>query len=199
VNVKIYVEGGGDANALRTRCRRGFRRFFESAGLTGRMPAIVACGSREDTYASFRTAVTNAAKTKTLPLLLVDSEQPVNSSVWSHLSEHDGWQKPAGTEDRQAHLMVECMESWFLADRDCLARFFGQGFKGNALPSRTDIEQIPKADVLNGLKQATRRSKTRGQYRKSEHSFELLGQLDARAVRTAAPHVDRLVSTLEAG
>lgn len=162
------------------------------------MPAIVACGSREEAYASFCTAVANAAKSKTLPLLLVDSEQPVNGTVWSHLAEHDGWKKPAGTEDRQAHLMVECMGSWFLADRQCLARYFGQGFKGNALPPRPNIEQIPKADVLKRLKQATRQSKTRGQYCKSEHSFELLALLNAGAVRAAAPHVDRLLSTLEA-
>lgn len=43
--MKIYVEGGGDSKELKTRCRRGFSNFFEKAGLKGRMPRVVACGS----------------------------------------------------------------------------------------------------------------------------------------------------------
>ena len=27
--------------------------------------------------------------------------------------------------------MVQCMEAWFLADKDCLAAFFGLGFNRN--------------------------------------------------------------------
>lgn len=50
--VKLYLEGGGDAAALKTACREGFAKFLGKAGMTGRMPRIVACGSRADAYDS---------------------------------------------------------------------------------------------------------------------------------------------------
>ena len=34
-----------------------------------------------------------------------------------------------GATDEQAHLMVQCMEAWFLADRETLAAVFGRGLK----------------------------------------------------------------------
>ena len=44
--------------------------------------------------------------------------------------------------------MIEIMESWFLADRDALARHFGEGFKAAALPGNpARVESIPKRDV----------------------------------------------------
>ena len=45
---RIYVEGGGDAKDLRTRCREGFHKLLENAGFTGRVPRIVASGSRNE-------------------------------------------------------------------------------------------------------------------------------------------------------
>ena len=50
MNVKIYVEGGGDTRALRTLCRRGFSEFFAKVGLRGRMPRIVASGGRRQAF-----------------------------------------------------------------------------------------------------------------------------------------------------
>lgn len=41
--VKLCVEGGGDAAALKTACREGFAMFLGRLGC--RMPRIVACGS----------------------------------------------------------------------------------------------------------------------------------------------------------
>ena len=84
VTIKIYVEGGGDRKELKTRCRQGFSRFFEKAGFTGRMPAVVACGSRQNAYDSFCTAL-KAADEDHLPMLLVDSEEAVSQSPWAHL------------------------------------------------------------------------------------------------------------------
>lgn len=50
VEAKVYVEGGGDRKDLKSKCREGFRKFFEKAGLTGRMPRIVTCGGRRSGY-----------------------------------------------------------------------------------------------------------------------------------------------------
>ena len=44
--VKIYVEGGGDQAKLKRECRRAFSKFFEKAGFKGKMPRVVASGSR---------------------------------------------------------------------------------------------------------------------------------------------------------
>ena len=46
MKVIIYVEGGGDTNATKMKCRKGFSKFFENATFKGCMPTIVACGGR---------------------------------------------------------------------------------------------------------------------------------------------------------
>ena len=73
--VKLYVEGGGDTNALRTACREGFTSFITKAGLVKR-PRVVACGSRRDAFESFCTAIAVGEEA----MLLVDSEAPVPAS-----------------------------------------------------------------------------------------------------------------------
>ena len=63
----------------------------------------------------------------------------------------DGWEKPDEAADDNAHLMVQCMETWFLADKDGLAAYFGQGFNRNALPGRQEIEDVAKDDLLEWI------------------------------------------------
>lgn len=159
------------------------------------MPAVVACGSRNDAYDSFCTAVRRAGPDD-FPLLLVDSEAAVRHGPWEHLKGRDHWDRPQGSEEDQAHLMVQCMEAWFLADRGHLAKFFGQGFAEDALPDHPAVEQISKTTVFRALKMATRNSRTKGEYGKGDHSFEILVGLDPNKVRAAAPHAERLLLTL---
>lgn len=195
MTTRIYVEGGGDHQELKTKCRKAFKAFFESR-LAGRMPRVVASGSRQKAYDNFYTAWTNA-EVGDFIVLLVDSEGPVaeTSGPWRHLENRDGWRKPDGATDDHAHLMVQCMEAWFLADKDCLATFFDQGFNENALPSRLSIEEIPKKDVEEGLKRATRQCR-KGVYHKGNHSFEILGALNPEKVFAASPHAKRLIDAL---
>ena len=94
--------------------------------------------------------------------------------------------------------MVQCMEAWFLADKDCLATYYGNDFNQNALPARLDIEKIPKNDVLNGLKNATRSGVSKGEYEKGQHSFDILALIDPDKVIAASPYAKRLVDTLKA-
>jgi len=56
---------------------KGFSRFFEKAGLQGRMPRIVACGGRRNAYESFVTALETDGRP---PMLLVDAEGPVQQA-----------------------------------------------------------------------------------------------------------------------
>jgi len=102
---------------------------------------------------------------------------------------------PPATDDN-AHLRVQCMEAWFIADRGWLAEFYGQGFSLGALPARTDVESIPKADLFAALRQATRSTRTQGEYGKGRHSFDILAGLDPEKVKAASPSAARLITPL---
>lgn len=203
--VKLYVEGGGDAAALKTACRQGFTTFVTNAGMTKR-PRVVACGGRGDAYDSFCTAIANGEEA----FLLVDSEKTVAAQYqqgeseewlpWQHLKERAGdeWEKPAGSEDTDCHLMVQVMESWFLVDRETLKNYFGQGFKENQLPAAANaIESVSKAQVYDALAKATKSCKTKDQYGKGDHSFGLLATIDPTLVMAASPWAKRFVDELK--
>lgn len=197
MKVKVYVEGGGDARALRAQCREKFGKFFCKAGLKGRMPSIHPSGGRQKAFKDFHTAFKNAGA-KDFIILLVDSEDAVavEDGPWKHLKRRDNWDKPEAATDDNAHLMAQCMESWFLADKGKLAAFFGGGFRQNALPAKLEVEDISKKDVLDGLKAATRQCGSKGEYHKGRHSLQVLGRLDPMKVTAASPHAGRLVETL---
>ena len=196
VKVKVYIEGGGTGRDLRARCRMGFSSFFEKASLAGRMPRVIACGGRQAAFNKFRAAL-HSSNEEEFIVLLVDSEGPVTEDTgpWLHLRIRDGWDRPDDASDENAHLMVECMENWFLADKAGLAAYFGPGFNRNALPARRDIESVAKTEVLDGLKNATRQSR-KGEYGKGRHSFDILEQADSARIVAASPHTKRLVDTL---
>lgn len=163
VNVTLYVEGGGDSKEQHVRCREGFRKLIEQAGLRGRLPRIVAGGGRLSTYDKFKTTAT-ASVSIAYPILLVDSEDPVqvqdtapDSSVpWAHLKSRDGLDRPNGAQNDQAQLMVTCMETWVMADREALHAFFGADLHTNALLPQHDLEARTRQDVLQALEHATR-------------------------------------------
>jgi hypothetical protein len=91
--------------------------------------------------------------------------------------------------------MVQVMEAWFLADRETLSRHYGAGFQDGALPGNPRVEEIPKDEVIDGLRRATRDTQ-KGQYDKGRHSFAVLALLNPDLVQQAAPHARRLVSAL---
>jgi hypothetical protein len=203
--VKLYVEGGGDGKDLQIECRRGFREFLEKAGLKGKMPAITACGGRRFAYEDYCTAIANGEAA----MLLVDSEAPIavhqtgkpdEWRPWQHLKtrQGDGWDKPQGGQEADCHLMAQCMESWFLADRATLKAFFGQHFNENALPpAAITVETIAKTAVLDSLKKATRHCQPKGSYGKGDHSFKLLAQLDPAKVAATSPWARRFIDILK--
>jgi hypothetical protein len=92
--------------------------------------------------------------------------------------------------------MVECMEAWLLADKQALSEYFGQGFRLKALPRAQNVEKVSKNDVLNGLDQATRGSKTKGSYDKGRDSFQLLGRVNGGKLRRSAPRVELFVQAI---
>jgi len=194
VSVRIYVEGGFEGNTS-NNCRAAFRKFFEKLVRPGSF-SVIASGSRANAFRNFSLALRQHKGDYIL--LLVDSETAVTASPWQHLGERetDGWHRPVGASEDQAHLMVQVMEAWFLADHQLLADFYGQGFLRRALPRQSDIEQIAKADVLRALRRASK-STSKGGYHKTRHGFELLEQIDPRRVRAASRHAERLFGVLE--
>lgn len=195
MNIKVYVEGGGDRRELKSRCRKSFSCFFDRTGLAGKMPRVMPCGGRHQTYDRFRTAIAHA-ESGVFIVLLVDSEEPVTACPWRHLRGRDNWRKPPNATDNNVHLMVQCMESWFLADTDTLASYFGNGFNRNALPGQANVEEVSKTALMESLKRATRASVPKGRYQKGKHSFEILSSLDPQKVAQASPYAKRLLRTL---
>ncbi|HKH47261.1 MAG TPA: DUF4276 family protein [Thermoanaerobaculia bacterium] len=193
------MEGGGNHNdALKTECRRAFTALLERAGFKGRMPRIVACGGRRNAYEQFCTAIDEGEASA---ILLVDAEAPVAAGdPWKHVAQRQGdqWDRPDGATEDHLHLMVQCMEAWFLADRRALREFFGQGFQENALPAVTCVpEDVGKPDLYKRLKQATAKTKAKGAYDKGKHSFKLLAMLDPDLVRQAGGWAERFFATLD--
>ena len=195
VRVSIYIEGGGDSAKLEQIFRTGWRDFFTSAGLTGRLPRVVRCGDRANTFRRFSVAVGEAGDNE-LPVLLVDSEGPVRDgqSTWEYLRDNDGWRRPADADDNQAFLMVQAMEAWLLADRAALQNHFGRGFRENRLPQQADPERIPKDDLAPALERAS--ADCRRQYAKGPVSFSILGIVNAAVVVERCSHAKALIDHL---
>lgn len=202
--MKLYVEGGGESKTLKTACRAGFSEFIGKAGIV-RKPRIVACGSRQNAYDSFCTALAAGERA----LLLVDSESLVAAECqqgeflrwmpWVHLKKRQGdlWVKPENAGEDDCHLMVQCMEAWFLSDRKTLQAFFGQGFNANVLPSEgRSIESIDKEQLYQSLANATKSCKTKAPYGKGEHSFALMALVTPERVTSASPWAKRFVDVV---
>lgn len=195
--MKLFVEGGGDGRSLKNACREGFARFLKKAGFAGRMPRIVACGARRQAYSDYCTAL-NAGE---CAMLLVDSEELVmHSSAWQHLKQREGdkWEVPPRATDDDCHLMVVCMESWLIADRQALKDFFGKGFKENALPAKVrPVESLNKKELMEALEEATGDCASKGKYSKGNHSFELLGLIEPETILIEGSFAKRFIDTLQ--
>ncbi len=199
--MKLYVEGGGNPgdakrHDLAIQCRKGFSKFLEKAGFENRMPGIVACGARGLTFSDFRKGLKSPESTN---ILLVDSESPiVDDSPWEHVKhrEGDNWDKPAKASEDDLHFMVQTMEAWFHADREALAKYYGDGFQDSALKKTPDMEQISRGDLEKGLTIAPRNCK-KSSYRKGSHSFEILAAIDPAKVRKASTWADRFLQHLD--
>ena len=196
MEIRIYVEGGGDSTDSKAEIRRGLSIFLKDLVSQARSQRIrwniSACGSRQSAYDDFNLA--QRTHPDAFNVLLVDSEGPVSSPPWQHLSTRDNWGTNSLLDDRY-HLMVQVMEAWFIADIENLRIFYGSDLNINSIPRRKDVEQIDKMSLFNALVAATRRTQ-KGEYQKIRHGAKLLGLINPTLVRQAAPHCDRLFQTL---
>ena len=211
---RLYIEGGGradpdpgqmnreamvDANA--EAFRRGWQIFFNKAGADGQMLEIAVGGGQQEVFALFNDQLnryTGQAETEPQPLLLVDSEEPIanGNTVWDHLQTRNQhrFQKPTGADDHSAFMMVQAMETWFIADPPALQRFFGSSLDTSAFENLPALETILKEAALNTLQQATLRCGRH--YSKGRRSYGLLAEIDPQTVAAACPHADQLLTYL---
>lgn len=91
--------------------------------------------------------------------------------------------------------MIQAMEAWLLADRECLRQFYGAGMREASLPRPTArVEGV--SNPKQKLKNATRDTQ-KGSYHETKHAPELLKRINVEKVRQAAPACERLLRTLE--
>ena len=192
MSARVYLEGGGNSKEGKVRCREGFRKLLEKCGFTGRMPALVACGSRNDAYDDFKTAHANAASDDFI-CLLVDSEEPVADveQAWQHVGQGavDNWVKPSGATEEQLMFMTTSMETWIVTDREALKAHFGPNLNETALPAVQNMEQRDRHAILSALQVASRDCP--GPYAKGPKSFELLGKLNPAVLEQHLPSFKR--------
>ena len=191
VAVKVYVEGGGATRADQRLLKEGFGKLFAKVLGARAKPAVVLCGGRKQAFDEFQVALRRASTTGDLCVLLVDSEGAIAEGVssWQHVAARQGdqWQRPDGVGDHQLHLMVQMMEAWLVSDPDALADYYGQGFRVKTLPTRRNVEEIPKSELTTALVDATRGVKAKGknQYLK-RHGFELIALVDPAKIESRA-------------
>lgn len=185
MSAKICIEGGGDDAFVLRLCKSAFVRYCERVVTPGQMPRIVASGSRDEAYRDFMASI--AQGNYDLVALLVDSEDPVRATLAiDHLRNRDHWQIPQSSA-QQIFLMVQCMESWFLADKGTLETYYGQGFLRNSLPGRANVEAIPRAEVMSSLEHATAPCQKK-RYHKTNHGFAILALIDPLLIEAASLH-----------
>jgi hypothetical protein len=172
MEIRIYFEGN---KAL----RNGFEMFFSELKTAARNArSTLELIAARDGISDYRKAA------RTHPhawnILLKDSEGPVPSQR---------------TDD--TFWMVELMEAWLLAHPKTLSDYYGEGFVSNAIGNTADVERVPKAEVLNRLKRATRNT-SKGEYHKVQHAPYLLEKLDSNQVRDRAAHCRQLFEAVMA-
>ena len=182
--------------------RRGWQLFFGKAGVDDQTLEIAVGGGQLEAFALFHGQLSryDAGRDETgpKPLLLVDSEEPVAAghTAWEHLRARRryGFQQPDNADDNSAFLMVQAMETWFIADRPALQSFFGPSFDEREFQDLPALETIPKDDALQKLRQSTGRCRPR--YRKGRVSYDLLAEIDPQRVAAACPHAKQLLDYL---
>ena len=197
MSARIYIEGGGDSKELHTRCREGFRKLLERWGFSGRMPRLVACGGRGATFDDFTIAHDNAADGDYIAMW-IDSEEPMVDieKAWQHLEGREDWRAPGGADDEQVLLMVTCMETWIISDRDTLRKHYHSSLQASALPPTANMELRSRDAVQDALVRATRNCKNG--YAKGKRSFEVLGKLNPDTLSQHLPSFVRCRRILNA-
>ena len=196
------MEGGGDSRDTKTALRQGMEAFLITIKAAVREKSwrwkLICCGSRNETFRKFRKAFQDGEYAITV--LLVDAEAPVEGlvedrSVRDHLRSRDRWDLDFVSAADVIHLMIQTMETWIVADQQALAKYYGKGFRGNALPRTINLEATAKTEISGALNRTTRYTQ-KGLYHKIRHTSDLLKKIDPQQVANRCPSCARLFNTL---
>ncbi len=198
--IRIFIEGGskGQDRFSSQKLRIGFASFLSELVAEAREKKIRfninICGSTDQTFRIFQSA--NKKTNNSFLCFLVDSDKPLeDDDTPKSFLQREKTLNFENVKDEQCHLMVQIMESWFLADVETLKTFYGQKFKPNTIRKQTNIEKIAKLDVEKSLDKATNET-SKGKYHKIKHGAELLGKIETAKVREKSEHCNRLFETM---
>lgn len=195
--VKLIIEGGAgkDSVALQIELRKAFNQLLKKSGLTS-MPRIVAAGGRTQAYDQYKNLIERYQNA----VLLVDSEKEVadkyNEKPWDFLKSFESWDWLEKLDDRSCHLMTQCMEAWFIADKNSLIEYYGNNFLGKSLP-RKDIEKISKDSIEKILDHAASNCAPKKGYDKGRDSFKILSKVNPVVLRNSSAWADRFFTILQ--
>ena len=129
--IRLYIEGDSGKHRHPT-LREGFRDFLTDIVGIARQKKVgfrlIMAGSRQQACHDFITALRIYRGNGVYIALLVDSEGPLAGREPVDLLSNDCCPYRIVAQPEQCHLMVECMESWFLADVLALQRYYGKKF-----------------------------------------------------------------------
>ena len=173
--MRLYMEGN-------KRLRAPMSQFIRK--ITGPIDLkITPCNSKDD-------AIKQCVKDEGAMLLIDSDDEDLHYLMVRVRSQIGAANHP--------FFMVQLMEAWFIADRNTLADYFGAGFRNSALPQNPNVEDIPKQDIENGLRDATRNC-IKQRYSKGRDDVRLLERLNPAAVYQACPNFARLIDFLREG
>ncbi len=135
-------------------------------------------------------------------ILLIDSESPVTFQSDKFEAVRHRLQKDEKIEQKRLYLMVQCMETWFLADLDSLGTYYGYNLYSYKKDERLEnIESIPVKKVKEILADISEKSEYshRGVYcdiRKATDGFAILEKISPNLVMEKSPHFKELIDFL---
>ncbi len=185
MKIVVFVEGtAGDRGAL----RRTFQEFFTRAGIPDGTIEIRPTGDGPRTHKAFERYC-NGSNSAQSAFLLIDSEREKaqNTANWRFAQENSNLQKPTSASEESLGLMVQCMETWFLADRDSAIAYFRLPGDGRPLPRHANPESVPKLEVLSAFDSASRRVRNR-RYQKGDDALALLAMAQPTKIAAKCPH-----------
>ncbi len=212
--VRIYLEGGSvgqTGNSARVdKLKLSFHTFFEK--ILSHPPQVSPKGSGGKAVSKFSGALSD--NDVDIVLLLVDSEGPAPEPKGIKFKQYlsgEG-QRPKNlrlldeAEEYQIFLMVQCTETWFIADKEGLASYYRRGgnqFDTSDLPpkGRQKVEDVDRHEIYASINKALakadehKRPEKRRRYEKY-HAFEIIAYIDPHKVEKASPHFKRLISVL---
>lgn len=201
--VRLYIEGDkkerGKGGFI--SLRQGFSEFFgkwaEQEKLKLKFDNNI-LGSRGDAVNIFLKFVKLYPKEPIFLLIDTEREKDIAEDPKKFLKEDFPNSDFKTVKESQCHFMVQAMETWFLADKEKLKSCFDNKFREKDLPKHSEIEKIPKDDVIEKLKLATKEtSNGKGKYDKGGNAGKILREIRPHKVYKSAPHCERLFNALK--